>query len=415
MKTLGRIVTFGAALFGCYVFGYAWRDLQTGELPSARALTGLFGVKQTPKSASPEQVFRQNYRRILEDYMRPVKQEELKYAGMEGLMASLGDPHTVFMPPQAAQAFRDETQANFFGVGAKLQPDPMGALVAVVFEDGPAYAAGLRVGNVITGVNGKSVMGLDIDEIVKRVKGPEGTLVKLTVSQKGKTKPVVIPIRRARIVAPTVESKFIKEKGVGYMMISSFAEPTAMQFDREIEKLEKNNLKGLVIDLRGNPGGLLETAVDMLSRFVSDKVVVKMRFRDGREEVARSPGGQLHQFGYPVVVLMNEDSASAAEIFAGVLKDYGKAHLVGNHSYGKASVQNVFPLIDQSSAKITIARYFLPITPYFGRKVDEEGEYISGGIEPHYKAELDLNKDPIMGDLKTDTQLQRAIEIALAK
>lgn len=415
MKTLGRIATFGAALFGCYVFGYSWRDLQSGELPSGRAMEALVGVKQTPSNASPEQVFRQNYNRILADYMRPVKSEELKYAGMEGLMASLGDPHTVFMPPQAAQAFRDETQANFFGVGAKLQPDPMGARVAVVFEDGPAYAAGLRIGNVITAVNGKSVMGMEIDEIVKRVKGPEGTVVKLTVAQKGKAKPTIISIRRARIITPTVESKFIKEKGVGYMMISAFAEPTALQFDREIQKLETNDLKGLVIDLRGNPGGLLETAVDMLSRFVSDKVVVKMRFRDGREEVARSYPGQLHRFDYPVVVLMNEDSASAAEIFAGVLKDYGKAHLVGNHSYGKASVQNVFPLVDQSSAKITIARYFLPFTPYFGRKVDEDGTFLTGGIEPHFKVDLDLNKDPIYGDLKTDTQLQRAIQVALSK
>jgi carboxyl-terminal processing protease len=414
VKGVARAATLSLGLLGCYVFGYAWRDLQEGELPPEHALNALIGIKQTP-GASPEQVFRQNYNRILTDYIRPVKAEELKYAGMEGLMASLGDPHTVFMPPRAAEAFTAETKANFFGVGARLQADPMGARVAVVFEDGPAYAAGLRTGNVITAVNGKSVMGKEIDEIVDRVKGPEGTLVKLTVVQKGKTKPVTISIRRARIITPTVEGKYFADRKVGYLMVSSFAEPTAMQFDRELEKLETNNLKGLVIDLRSNPGGLLETAVDMLSRFVSDKVVVKMRFRDGREEVARSYPGQVHKFGYPVVVLMNEDSASAAEIFAGVLKDYGKATLVGTHSYGKASVQNVFPLIDQSSAKITIARYYLPFTPFFGRKVDEDGTFLSGGIEPHVKVDLEVNKDPVMGDPKTDNQLQRAIQVALSK
>ncbi|MEZ0327303.1 MAG: S41 family peptidase, partial [Fimbriimonas sp.] len=142
---------------------------------------------------------------------------------------------------------------------------------------------------------------------------------------------------------------------------------------------------------------------------------VKMKFRGGQEEVAYTDGGKLHNFNYPVTVLMNEDSASASEIFAGCLKDYGKATLVGTHSYGKASVQNVFPLVDQSSAKITIARYFLPRTPFFGRKVDEDNVFVSGGLEPHVLVELDLDKDPELGDPKTDSQLKRAIEVIQQK
>jgi carboxyl-terminal processing protease len=148
---------------------------------------------------------------------------------------------------------------------------------------------------------------------------------------------------------------------------------------------------------------------------VENKVVVKMRFRDGNEEVAYAPGGQVHKFNYPVVVLINEDSASAAEIFAGCLKDYGKATLLGTHSYGKASVQNVFPLVDQSSAKITIAKYYLPYTPFFGRKVDEDNVFVSGGLEPHVKVELDIDNDPEIGNPKSDNQLRRAIEVIKQK
>lgn len=410
MKLARGVIIIGS-LAGCYMFGFAWRDIQEGKLPDVRAMVG---VKATPAN-SPEQVFRSSYQRILSNYVRPVKSNELKYAGMEGLMAALGDPHTVFMPPQAAQAFSEETSANFFGVGARLQSDPMGARVADSFSDGPAYAAGLRVGNVITRVNGKSVAGMDVEDIVSKVKGPEGTIVKLTVVQSGKSKPVEMSIRRAQIVTPTVESKVLPDTKVGYLRISSFSEPTALQFDRELAKVESKGIKGLVIDLRSNPGGLLETAVDMLSRFVSDKVVVKMRFRDGNEEVARSYPGQIHRFNYPVAVLMNEESASAAEIFAGALKDYGKVSLVGTHSYGKASVQNVFPLIDHSSAKITIARYYLPITPFFGRKVDEYGTYLSGGLQPDVNVELDLTKDPMIGDIKTDNQLKRAVQVVSDK
>jgi carboxyl-terminal processing protease len=406
-KTIAAVL----GLAGCLAFGFAWRDVQQGKLPSVRSVNMLFGVKTSSKS-SPEQIFKQSYQRILSSYVHPVKAQDLKYAGMSGLMASLGDPHTLFLPPVAAQEFSDETRANFTGVGAKLQQDPLGAKVSTVFDDGPAFAAGLKKNDIITTVEGKSVAGWDIDKIVSKVKGPEGTMVHLTVAREGAAKPVAINIRRARITAPTVESTYFDDTKIGYLTVSQFAEPTTLQFVRELDKLEKNEMKGLVIDLRNNPGGLLETAVDMLSLFVKDKVAVKMRFRDGHEEVAKTGSGLLHPFNYPVAVLINEDSASAAEIFAGVLKDYNKAILIGEHSYGKASVQNVFPMVDNSSAKITIARYYLPMTPFIGRKVDEDGVFLSGGLEPAVKVDLDWDKtEPLLGDPKRDSQLARAIQV----
>lgn len=410
-----RGLTTGLALLACFAFGFAWRDLQRGEPPSVRALGTLVGVKSSPK-ASPEQVFKQSFQYILASYAHPLNAQELKYAGMEGLMASLGDPHTMFFPPRAAQEFSEETKANFFGVGARLSGDPLGAKVAEVFEDGPAYAAGMRKNDMITGVDGKPVSGVYIDDIVSKIKGPEGTTVRLTIAREGTPNPIQITIRRARIITPTVNSQFFEDSKVGYMSVSQFAEPTTEQFVRELDKLEQHPMKGLVIDLRGNPGGLLETAVEMLSLFVDDKVAVKMRFRDGHEEVAKTASGDVHHFTYPIAILIDEDSASAAEIFSGVLNDYGKATLVGTHSYGKASVQNVFPMIDNSSAKITIARYYLPYTEFIGRKVDEDGVFISGGLQPKVKVDLDWSSvEPEMGNPLRDNQLAKAIQVLQEK
>ncbi|MDR3692804.1 MAG: S41 family peptidase [Fimbriimonas sp.] len=410
MKAISNVLVFCAVLAACFLFGFAWPDLQRGKLPSSHAMNSLFGVK-SGAAASPEQEFSHAYTKILTDYIRPVDPTNLKYAGMEGLMSSLGDPHTVFMPPTTAEAFNDETKANFGGVGARLTADPLGAKIASVFEDGPAYAAGIREGNIISGVDGQSVTGKEIDDIVTMIKGKEGTVVHLTVIQNDKKEPVVLTIKRARIIAPTVDSKYFSNIQIGYMSILSFSEPTAAQFDHEIAKLEAHPLKGMVIDLRDNPGGLLDSAVDMLSRFFENKLVVKMKFRDGHEESAETIPGYVHSFNYPIAILINEDSASAAEIFSGCLHDYGRAKLVGTHSYGKASVQNVFPLIDQSSAKITIAKYFLPFTPFFGRKVDQDGVFLSGGLEPDVKAELDPAKEIDPKNPKTDGQLWKAIQV----
>ena len=188
--------------------------------------------------------------------MKPVSAKDLKYAGMEGLMASVGDPHTMFMRPKVAEAFNDETRANFGGVGARLSPDPLGAKIGSVFDDGPAKKAGIQAGNIVTAVDGKAVGGKDIDDIVALIKGKEGTFVHLTVVQSGKEKPVNITVKRARITAPTVDSKYLPDSQIGYMYITTFSEPTVEQFDHELAKLEAYKLKGLVIDLRENPGGL---------------------------------------------------------------------------------------------------------------------------------------------------------------
>jgi len=415
VKNVAKTLLFGVVLMDCMAFGFFWRDLGNHRTPSTAALERLLGVKVVSANLSSEEVFSRNYQRILGDYVKPVKAVDLKYAGIAGMVASLGDPHTMFMPPQEAEEFNDETKANFGGVGARLTPDALGAGVFSSFESGPAYAAGLRKGDVITGVDGLNIAGKDLDQVVDMIKGKPGTIVHLTVVQPGKEKSVILTIKRDLIVAPTVDGNVIPNTNIGYMSILQFSEPTTDQFDHEVKALEDKGIKGLVIDLRGNPGGLLETATDMLSRFVENKVVVTMKFRDGRVETDKTNSGELHEYNYPIAILIDQDSASAAEIFSGCLHDYGKVTLVGTHSYGKASVQNVFPLVDRASAKITIARYFLPGGEYIGREVDEDGVMTKGGLEPDVKVELNTDKQVTFGDPATDNQLAKAIEVLKSK
>lgn len=413
MKVLKGLAFVGALLF-LWAFGFFWRDLQQGQMPSSRAMAMAFGDPNAA-TVSPEQLFRRSYSHISQDFYRPLKSVELKYAGMEGLMASLGDPHTMFLPPRVNEDFTLETKANFVGIGARLSPDPIGARIAVVFDDGPAAKAGLQKDDIITTVDGQSFVGKDVNDMVAKIRGKEGTPVRLGVVKKDQTKAIYMTVRRAKIITPTVDGEYFPEFQVGYITVRSFSEPTAEQFDEALDKLSKNNLKGMIIDLRGNPGGLLETAVQMASRFVENKVVVTMKDRDGRRSSAISESGLKRAWPYPVAVLIDEDSASAAEIFAGVLRDYRKATLVGTHSYGKASVQEVKELIDGAGAKITIAKYFLPSAEDIGRKVDEDGQYVSGGLHPEIQVSLPEDKSVTFGDPKTDTQLKKAIDFVLGK
>lgn len=411
MKTVGTILGMCAIFVVLFLFGYSWRDIKNRELPSSNTMARLIGMDGSTGKGSPAYVFKDSYDHILSRYYRKIDPRELKFAGMSGLMGALGDPHTVFMEPVEAKDFAEDTKGAFGGIGARLSPDPMGARVPVVFEEGPARRAGLKQNDLITHVDGKPVNGVSVDEIVKRVRGEVGTVVKLTVVRTGVEKPIQIPITRGQVIAPSVEGRVLPDSKIGYMSITMFSEPTSSQFETELNKLEREKIRGLVVDVRDNPGGLLESVRAILSKFISNKPVVTVKMRGGGEEMVRSFRGQDEPRQYPIVVLINEDSASAAEIFAGVLRDYRLATLVGEHTYGKASVQNVFPLADGSSAKITIAKYLLPSKTEIGRKLDEDGQYVSGGLQPDYEVPLNLKVNPIYGDPKTDSQLQKAIEI----
>lgn len=411
-KTLGVLL----GLVALFAFGFTWRDLQQGRPPSVEAVQTLLTGKPQKTLVTARTMFVQAFDHIRTGYYKKVDSKELKYAGLGGLMNSLGDPHTQYLEPQIAKEFDLETRGKFVGIGARLQGDPLGARVDTVFEEGPARRGGVRAGDTIVGVDGKSVGGLPTTEIVKLIRGEAGTFVSLELIRKGVEKPFKVRLKREPVVTPSVEFKMIEGALIGYVSVISFSEPTTEQFANALSKLSAQQAKGFVIDLRGNPGGLLEVAVVMLEHFVNNKVVVKMKMRDGTEEVARTGKGRGIKVEKPVVVLIDGESASAAEIFAGVLKDYRLATLVGEHTYGKASVQAPVPLVDGALAKITIARYYLPSGLDISRKVDEDGQYVSGGLEPDVVVEFEPNggTNPF-GKPESDNQLRKAIEVLQSK
>lgn len=410
-KALGLALAFPA----CFSFGFFWRDIKNGQLPAAKR-DRLLGIKTNGNNATEEEVFKQTYGRILADYIKWPDKTDLKYAAMEGLVASLGDPHTNFFVPKVNTAFRDETQGKFFGIGARLLPDPLGVKVVSVFRDSPAEKSGIKGGDIVVAVDGKNVGGMNSDDIVLLIKGRENTSVKLKVVRAGAKETLEFTLKREKVIPPNVESKYIADQKIGYIKILNFALEVPEQFDHELEAVESHGLKGLIIDLRDNPGGALDSAVKMLSKWVPNgQNVVKLRYRDGTEEATDAIEGLSHDFKYPVIVLVNEESASAAEIMAGVLKDYNKAKLVGEHTYGKFSVQTVFSQRDGAGIKMTIARYYLPKSGALTRKVDEDGGYVSGGIQPDVKVDLNPDIEFEAATMDKDAQFAKAVEMINGK
>ena len=416
MRTAVRIAVATLAVLLAFSIGFSWRDVRMGSPPSAEAFSRLLTFR-IDDGQTPTQLFSHHYNKILARFHMPLDPTDLKYAAMSGLFASLGDPHTQFLNRRAAEEFAIETRGNYVGIGARLTGDPLGASVFTVFKNGPAERSGLKVGDIVTAVDGTDVAGMTTEDIVQYVRGEENTSVTLTVLRSTEPEPLTIVATRATVIVPTAAGRMLEGTHIGYIAVTHFAETTVDQFDTALQELHRQRPDGLVIDMRNNPGGLLETAVAMLGRFVDNKTVVTMRQKRNRREVARTSRGQTLGIGYPVVVLINENSASAAEIFAGVLRDYQRATLLGQHSYGKASVQSVILLRDFSEAKITVGRYYLPSGENISRKVDEDGLYVSGGLVPQHEVPLERDEDGMWepGNPEKDSQLAEAIRLIQQK
>lgn len=414
MKGIAAFFFAVALLSITFLTGFSWRDLWAHRAPSMTAIRTLVDPKLAAEKA-PTQVFQEEFNRIATLSSVDVSPDKLKYSAMSGMFSALGDPHTNFLEPVDSDSLKLETRGDFVGIGARLDNDAAGAKVVTVFANSPAERAGVQPGDTIIEVDGKSTAGLETDDIVKRIRGKEGSSVQIKVVRQGNTGSLDFKIQRATVVLPSAEGRLLKAENVGYVTITGFAQPTTQQLDKALDDILAQKPKGIVLDLRGNLGGLLDAAVSMLGRFVEGKPAVTTKRRGGREETLWTPVGQSKNIGVPVVILINEESASAAEIFSGVLQEYKKAVLVGEHSYGKSSVQNVIPLIDSSSAKITIAKYYLPSGRDIGRKQDEDGEYISGGLKPDFLVTPDAAEVTVNGLPEKDPQLKKALEIIRKK
>ena len=329
--------------------------------------------------------------------------QQLEYGMIKGYVDSYNDPYTVFFPPQEAKSFTEDVTGSFGGVGMNVGMKDTNIVVIAPLKDSPAMKAGIKSGDIITAVNGKSVVGMASDVVVNMIRGPIDTSVTITVLHPGAKTTTDISIIRKEIKIPTLDTE--TKNGVFVIHLYNFSAESPALFQTAMNDFIKSNTKYLVIDLRGNPGGYLEAAVNMASYFLKEVQVVVTE-KDGKEETVvnhRSTGIVGVPIGTKVVVLVDGGSASASEILAGALKDQGIAKLVGEKTFGKGSVQELVNFDDGSSLKVTIAKWYTP-----------NGLNISlNGIKPDVVASISTTTTPLKdkNGKVIDTQLLKAIDV----
>jgi len=308
---------------------------------------------------------------VKKNYVEDVKTEDLITGAIEGMLSSL-DPYSAYLDPDMYSELKVETKGSFGGLGIEIAIKDGILTVIAPIEDTPAYRAGIKAGDKIVKINEESTKGLNLMECVKRMRGPKGTRVTLTIFREGSTQTQEVSMVRDIIKIQSVKYKTL-EKGYGYLRISQFQEKTAADATKALEALQKENpegMKGLILDLRNDPGGLLDEAVEISDLFLDSGVIVSIK---GRNEEEKTVFNAHHKEGnmplWPMVVLVNQGSASASEIVAGALQDYGRAVIMGSKTFGKGSVQTIIPLDDGSGIKLTTARYYTPK----GRSIHEKG------------------------------------------
>lgn len=325
----------------------------------------------------------------------PVSKDKL-WGAIQGLTASYGDPYTVFFPPEEAKSFAEEVTGNFGGIGAEIGKTKDNILTIISpLKDSPAEKAGLRAGDLIISIDGKTTEGLAVDEAVKKIRGPKGTAVKFTVAREGK--PLDISIVRDTIQVPTIANSYDAKTDVYYIALYQFTESSGAQFNKAFKEFRASGATKLIVDVRGNPGGYLDQATYIAGFFLPKGATVVTEDYKGKQEnvVHKSPGQGGLPEGARVVVLMDQGSASASEILGGALQDVKKATLIGTRSFGKGSVQELVE-VDGGSLKITVARWLTPN----GRSISD------GGLTPDIKVER-TQEDYTAGK---DPQKERAVQ-----
>lgn len=322
-------------------------------------------------------------------YFGDVDDETAKDNIYKAYLSSYGDKYTMYYTADEYKALKESTNGKFYGIGAVCQLSGEGGVLLVdVYDNGAGYQAGLRSGDRVVNVDGRDITDMELSSAVALIKGDKGTSVTLEVIRG--TERLTFSVVRDAVEAKTV-SYTLLDNNIGYLSISQFEEVTTKQFKAAVEDLQSQGMKGLVIDIRNNPGGLLDTVVGMLKYMLPDGLIVYTEDKQGNRKEYK--GQDNDEFNLPLAVLVNGNSASASEIFAGAIQDYGKGTIIGTQTYGKGIVQTVKPLTDGSAIKFTIAKYFTP-----------KGQDIHGkGVTPDMVVEYDTDAD-------VDTQLGAAIK-----
>lgn len=333
-------------------------------------------------------------------YLKDVKDISFADGIYKGFIASLDDPYSTYYTADEYSALMESSSGVYCGIGATVSQDAKSGIITIIkpFKDSPANKAGILPGDVIYKVNDEEVTGVDLSEVVSKMKGIEGTTVKIAIMREGEPDPLECTITRKEIEVPTIEYQMLDNK-IGYIKITEFDEITVDQFVAAVDDLEAQKMNGLIVDVRDNPGGLLDSVVKILDRLLPPELIVYTEDKYNKREEEKAVDKK--QINVPMAVLINGNSASAAEIFSGTLQDYGVATLIGTTSFGKGIVQKVIPLSDGTAVKLTISKYYTP-----------KGRNIHGtGIAPDI--EVELNKDmqkEIVVPIDKDNQLQEAIK-----
>ncbi len=329
-------------------------------------------------------------------YLGDVDDSELEEGIYKGLVSGLEDPYSVYYDEEETKSMMESNEGEYCGIGAVLTRNMDTGIITLVqiYDDSPAMEAGLEADDILYKVEDKEVTGEDLTEVVSHIKGEKGTEVQLTVLRGDDNKEVTVTAVRNTVQVQTVKHE-MKNDGIGYLAVSEFDLVTYEQYKEALADLENQGMKGLVVDLRNNPGGNLETVCDILDLMLPEGLIVYTEDKEGNRDEKKSD--EENQFCLPMVVLMNGNSASASEIYAGAIQDYGTGKIVGTQSYGKGVVQQIFMLKDGTSVKLTIAEYFTP-----------KGRNINGkGISPDVEVEYERNEE----NPDADNQLDKAMEV----
>lgn len=341
--------------------------------------------------------FWQVYNLIQDEYLEPVEPEQLVDGAIQGMMEALGDQFSGYMDPTVYPLMNADLSGSVEGIGALVETDEetQEIRIASVLEGSPAEAVGIKDGDVFVEVDGEEVTGLTQMELVMKVRGPAGTSVQLTLRRGEEL--VEFTVTRARIIVPNIEYELL-DGDIGYIKMRDFSSDARTRLDEALESLDVNSLDGLVFDLRGNPGGLLTSAIDIASAFIKDGTILVEDFGTGEQRTFEANGSYIG-VSVPMVVLVDEDSASASELVAGALQDRGRAEIVGETTFGKGTVQTWRELINGGGVRLTIARWLTPN----GNWIHEQG------IIP----DIVIEWTPEDRDDPNDPQLQAALDYLL--
>ncbi len=347
--------------------------------------------------------FEEVYNLINDSYYKDVSKDELINGAINGMLSSLNDQHTSYFNEKEMESFNEVMNGSYIGIGAEISMDANNNIfILTVFKNSPAWEVGLKFGDVILEVNGKSVKGLTTTDVVDLIKDKNVEKAHIKVEREGKQ--LEFDVKRRNVVIESVESKVLNknDKKIGYIIVNTFANNTYDQFRQNIEELEKDNIKGLIIDVRGNSGGYLHSVTDMINMFLpKGKVIYQIADKKTTYKYTATTDESRN---YPIAVLVNKSSASASEILAISLKESYGAYVVGTFTYGKGTVQTTKDLESGGMIKYTIQKWLSP-----------KGNWINEiGVEPTHKVELqkDYENNPVM---ENDNQLQKALELVSSK